>query len=143
MDTQKIVKEIESKYPGKKIILDPQDNPTEIICEIEPTEEHPEKSVALAVVGWSKPHYHKECTEIYEAIKGELTVYKEGKAHVLKEGERVTIEPGVVHNVEGDEAWFLTYSNPGWRRDDHIVLEGDGKLSHGESKHIFELRETD
>ena len=123
MITQKIIQEIKKKYPGKAIILDPKDNPTEIVCEIEPTTDHPEKSIAIAVVGRSKPHYHKNSTEIYEAVKGELTVYKSGKKYVLKEGERLTIETGEVHNVEGDEAWFMTYSAPGWRLDDHIVVD--------------------
>ena len=123
MDAQKVIEEIKKKYPGKTIILDPQDNPSEIICEIDPTIDHPEKSIALAVVGRSKPHYHKKSTEIYEVIKGELTVYKSGKKYVLKEGKKLKIEPDEVHNVEGEEAWFLTYSEPGWRLDDQIVVD--------------------
>src|SRR5688572_852642 len=113
MNSQKIVSELQEKYPGKEIILDPTDNPTEIICELEPTTNHPEKSIAFAIVGKSKPHYHKKSTEIYEAVKGILTVYKNREKYVLHEGEKLTIEPGVVHYVEGDEAWFLTYSEPG------------------------------
>jgi len=123
MNTQKIIKELQAQHPGKKVILDPPDNPTEIICEIEPTAVHPERSVALAIVGTSKPHYHKKSTEIYEAIKGILTVYIEGKKHVLHEGEKITIEPHVIHYVEGDETWFLIYSSPGWTFEDHIVVE--------------------
>jgi len=84
MNTQKIIKELQQKYPGKKIILNPQDNPTEIICEISPTSDHPEKSIALAIVGSSKPHYHKNTTEIYEAQNGMLTVYVNGKKYMLK-----------------------------------------------------------
>lgn len=122
MNTKRIVKEIKRKYPGKTIILDPQDNPTEIICEIDPTSEHPERSVALAVVSRSKPHYHKKSREIYEAIKGLLTVYKNGQEFVLKEGEKITITPNEVHYVEGDESWFMTYSEPGWSLEDHIVI---------------------
>lgn len=30
MNTPKIIKELQQKYPGKKIILDPPENPTEI-----------------------------------------------------------------------------------------------------------------
>ena len=123
MNTQKIVEEIKKEHPGKTIILDPQDNPTEIICEIDPTSNHPEKSIALAVVGRSKPHVHKKSTEVYEAVKGELTVYKNEKKFVLNEGEKIMINPSEVHYVEGDEAWFLTYSEPGWRFDDHIIVD--------------------
>lgn len=122
MNVQKVIEEIKKQYPGKAIILEPQDNPTEIICEIDPTSDHPEKSVALAVVGRSKPHYHKKSTEVYETMKGMLTIYKSGKKYVLKKGEKLTIESGEVHHVEGDETWFLTYSEPGWRLDDHILV---------------------
>lgn len=138
MNTQKIIKELQAQYPGKKVILNPPDNPTEIICEIEPASDHPERSIALAIVDKSKPHYHKKSTEIYEAVKGILTVYKEGKKHVVHEGEKLTIEPNVIHYVEGDETWFLTYSSPGWTFDDHIlfpqkaptnILTPEGKVS--------------
>lgn len=57
MNTQKIIKELQQKYPGKKIILNPSENPTEIICELSPSSDHPERSIALAIVGSSKPHY--------------------------------------------------------------------------------------
>lgn len=47
MNTQKIIQELQEKYPGKEIVLDSEDNPTEIICEIEPTSEHPERSTTM------------------------------------------------------------------------------------------------
>ena len=121
MNVQKIIEEIKRKHPNKKIILDPPDNPSEIICELEPTSEDPERSVALAIVGKSNPHYHKKTTEIYQAVKGSLIVWVEGEKHLLKEGEKITIEPNLVHHAEGDEAWFLTYSKPGWTFEDHIL----------------------
>lgn len=126
MNTDKILKKLKRKYPGKNIIFNPRDNPTEIVCEIDPTSEHPEKSLAMAVVGKSLPHYHKKTTEIYEVIKGKLTVYKNGKKFLLKEKDKMTIELNVTHYVEGDETWFLTYSKPGWTLKDHI-LKKDNK----------------
>jgi len=44
MNVKKIIKELQKKYPNKTIILDPPENPTEIICEIEPTTDHPDRS---------------------------------------------------------------------------------------------------
>lgn len=123
MNTIKIIEELRKQYPGKAIILDPTDNPSEIICELEPTSEHPEKSVALAIVGKSVPHFHKMTTEIYVSVKGTLTVYKNGERFIVNEGEQITIEPTVIHHVEGDEAWFLTYSQPGWTFEDHIMIK--------------------
>lgn len=122
MDKTKIIKELKEKHPGKNIILDPPKDPSEIICEIDPTSKHPEKSVALAIVGKSKPHYHKKSTEIYEAVKGVLSVYKNGKKYILKEKQKITIEPNVIHYAEGDDAWFLTHSSPGWTFEDHILV---------------------
>ncbi|MBI2641674.1 cupin domain-containing protein [Candidatus Roizmanbacteria bacterium] len=129
MNNKKIIKELKKKYPGKKIILNPPENPTEIICEIDPTSKHPEKSVALAIIGKSRPHYHKKSTEIYEAVRGTLTVYKNSRKHILQEGQKITIEPNVVHYAKGNESWFLTHSTPGWTFEDHIIVDNSPLIS--------------
>ena len=124
MDSKKVITELLATYPGKDVIEDYSNDSegfAEIIVEIDPTSEHPERSVALAVVGKSRPHYHKNSTEIYEAQKGVLTVYLDGFKHILQPGEKLTVLPGVVHYAEGDESWFLTYSSPGWTFEDHIL----------------------
>jgi mannose-6-phosphate isomerase-like protein (cupin superfamily) len=123
LDEAKVVSELKDKYSGKKIILNPQENPTEIIVEIEPTQDHPEKSLALAVVGKSMPHFHKKTTEIYEVVKGKLNLYIKNTKHTLNEGEKMTIKPNTVHYAEGDETWFFTHSSPGWTFEDHILVE--------------------
>lgn len=123
MKVEELLKELKSKYPNKNIVLDPPKNPTEIIVEIEPTEDNPESSIALAIVGKSRPHYHKKSTEIYEVIKGKLTLHIGNKEKSLKKGQKATIKPNVIHWVEGNEAWFLTHSKPGWTFKDHIVTE--------------------
>jgi len=122
INIQKIIKLLQQKYPVKKIILNPPKNPTEIICEISPTSEHPENSIALVIIGKSKPHYHKKSTEIYEVQIGILTVYVNGKKHILNEREKITINPNIIHYVEGNEAWFLTHSSPGWAHEDNILI---------------------
>lgn len=115
MNTKKIVSELKKKYPGKQIIVDQGEDFEEIIVEIKP-------GLALAVVGKSKPHYHKISTEIYEVTKGELTLYVDGKTHVLKQGEKATITPNQIHFAEGQETWFFTHSQPGWTPEDHILV---------------------
>jgi hypothetical protein len=45
---QEVLDYFEKKYPGKTIVMLPEDNPTEIICEIEPSSEHPVFSNDLA-----------------------------------------------------------------------------------------------
>lgn len=124
MDSEKVLKEVREKYPGKNVVCFPNDeSPTEIIVELEPSTEHPERSLALAIVGKSEPHYHKVSTEVYEVTKGTLLLTIEGKTHTLKEGEKMTIKPNQVHNAEGKgETWFLTHSKPGWKFEDHIIV---------------------
>jgi len=67
MNVQRIVKELEKKYPGKNIVLNTPAATTEIICETLPGDDYSE---AIAVVDSIRPHYHKELTETYEILKG-------------------------------------------------------------------------
>jgi quercetin dioxygenase-like cupin family protein len=123
MNTEKVIEELSRKYPGKKIMKNEEENPTEIICEIEPTAEHPEESIAVAVIDKSKPHYHRKTREIYEVIRGNLTVNKNGQDFHLGEGERLIIVPGEVHFATGNETWVKAYSAPGWTLEDHISID--------------------
>jgi quercetin dioxygenase-like cupin family protein len=120
MNSQPIIAELKSKYPGKNIIKNPADNPTEIICEIDPTPDHPNYDVAIAVIDVSKPHYHQVSTETYEIINGELDLFIDGIKHHLKEGDSLTIEPGRVHYAIGSETWIKATSRPGWIPSDHL-----------------------
>jgi len=123
MNTERILEKLEKTYPDKNIVLAPsEENCTEIIVEVEPTADHPERSLTLAIVGKSEPHYHNKSTEVYEVTKGELTLHIEKEAFILKGGAKKTIKPGQVHYVEGNETWFLTHSTPGWTFKDHILV---------------------
>jgi len=121
MNAEKVIKQLSKKYPGKKIFKNNEENPTEIICEIEPAINHPEKSIAIAVIDKSEPHYHKKIKEIYKVIKGNLTVNKNGKNFHLKEGDSLIIKPGEIHFALGKEAWVKARSKPGWTIKDHIL----------------------
>ncbi len=118
-----MIASLKQKYPGKNILRNLERGSEEIVCEIEPTILHPDYSVAMAVVGRSLPHFHRKSEEIYEVVKGLLTVYKRNKKYTLKKGEKITIEPKTIHWVEGNETWFLTYGKPGWTLKDHILAE--------------------
>ena len=63
MDSKKVIDELKRKYPGKKIIKNGEDNPSEILCEVDPSTNHPEYSLAVAVIDKSLPHSHKKTTE--------------------------------------------------------------------------------
>lgn len=123
MDVVKTTEELRKTYPGKNIILNDPDNPTEILCEIEPAQEHPDYSVAIAVIDESIEHVHRETTEIYEIIRGELTITKDEKEYTLKEGESFVIHPHEKHKAEGHGTWIKVRSEPGWKPDDHILVK--------------------
>lgn len=122
MNVIKIVSQLNKKYPNKKIIKNDAINPTEILCEVEPGLDHPEYSLAIAVIDKSKPHYHKHLTEEYRVIKGKLTLHIEGKTVILKPGNRYKILPNQTHWAEGNETWIECHSIPGWTVEDHILV---------------------
>ena len=121
MNYKKVIEILKQKYPGKKIIKNDEKNPTEIVCEIDPTEDHKDHSVVIAVIDRSIPHYHKITTEIYEVIKGELTIFKNNQKHKLKTGDKLTILPNEIHYAVGQETWVKTTGRPGWVLSDHII----------------------
>lgn len=123
MNTEKIIKELLQRYPGKKIIKNDEENPTEILCEVDPAENGLDAGMAIAVIDKSKRHYHKKSREIYEVIRGKLIINKDGQDLHLKETERLTIEPGEIHFAVGNETWVKVYSEPGWAPEDHILVE--------------------
>ena len=122
MNTEKVIKELSQKYPGKNILKFPEDNPTEIICETDMEGSSTKKNFAVAVIDRSEPHYHKKTKEIYKIIKGELSLFIENQEHKLKEGDTLTIRRGEVHYAVGNETWVEVYSEPGWTQEDHILV---------------------
>lgn len=117
MNVEKIIEKLKEEYPGKRIVVNNDSNPTEIICEIDST---PDFSLAIAVIDESIPHFHNNLTETYEVIKGELDLFINGKIHKLKEGEEYIIKPGTIHFAKGNETWIRVTSNPRWNPNDHL-----------------------
>lgn len=122
MRSSVVLEKLRTLYPGKTVTGTPEHKPVEIICEIEPTSFHRDYSIAIAVVGKSAAHFHLLSTEIYEVLIGTLTVFINGEAHILEKGDTITIEPGAIHYVSGEEAWFRVHSRPGWNEDDHFLV---------------------
>ena len=123
MNVKRVISELKQKYPGKKNIKNDEENPTEILCEVEPASEHPEYSLAVAVIDKSEPHYHQISKETYKIIKGKLILVVDGKEIVLNEGASFEIQPGQVHSARGNETWIEAYSEPGWTFEDHLLIE--------------------
>lgn len=123
MSAKEIINYFQEQYPGKNVVKLPPDKPTEIICELEPSSEHPEYSIAIAAVGSSKPHYHKKTTEFYEVIRGGLTLIVDDESVELKVGDTYTVKPEQIHHAKGSFTLVKVTSRPGWTPDDHILVE--------------------
>lgn len=123
MDAKRVISELKQKYPGKAIFPNDKENPTEIICEVEPASEHPDWSLAVAVIDKSVQHFHLKTTEEYTVTKGELVITVDGEEYNLSEGQSYVIRPPQHHFANGNETWVECKSTPGWRFDDHIVGE--------------------
>lgn len=117
---------MKKKYPEKKIILNTPEDPAEIVCETRPGKN---KSEAVAVIDRTRLHDHQKLTEIYEIIKGELTMHIDGREYLVKEGERIEMKPGTRHYAVGKETWIKVYAVPGWTPEDHILVFEDRKVS--------------
>ncbi len=128
MNTKKVSQKLQEKYPGKKILQLPPENPTEIICEIEPTIDHPKFSKAIAVIDKSATHLHRKSIETYKIIKGELTLFLNGQKKILNEGEECEIKPYIIHSAEGNETWVEVRSTPGWNSQDHRILGKEDEI---------------
>ena len=123
MNTQAVTTKLRMRYPGKTIIKNNEKDPTEILCEVEPTSKHPDHSLAVSVIDKSLPHVHEKSTEIYKVVRGKLELNVDGKIIKLIEGEKHTISPGQTHWAEGNETWVECSSKPGWTPEDHVLVE--------------------
>ena len=121
MNAAKVRLELQTKYPGKKIICLPEGNPSEIICEIEPADKHPDYSVAISVIDKTAAHYHQKTTENYEIILGSLILIVDNQKHKMKAGNILTINPGQIHSAVGRETWIKCTAHPAWTPDDHFI----------------------
>lgn len=122
MEQAAIVKELEAKYPGARIKQLPPETPSEIVCEYNHDEGHPDWSLAVAVIDRSAPHYHKVMTEIYRILRGSLTLHVNDEVVILNEGDEYTVVPGTVHWAQGDATWVEVECRPAYSQSDHILV---------------------
>ena len=115
MNIEKVIQDLQTQYSGKNIVRNPENNPTEIVCEISP-------GLAVAVIDKSEPHYHNQTTETYEVLKGDLILVKDDQNYPLKPGDVFVINPKSVHYAIGNETWVKVYAEPAWSPDDHILV---------------------
>lgn len=119
----RVIDELKHRYPGKKIVVNDENNTTEIICEVEPATENSAKSVSVVVIDEKIEHVHPNTTELYEVLKGELVVSNPNGDRKLRAGESIAIHPGEKHTTEGHGTWIKVTSTPGWSDKDHIKVK--------------------
>ncbi len=121
--SQRILKQLRKKYPGKEV-FDLDGRGLHFVCEVEPTKDHPEYDRAVEVILSSKPHKHLKMTQHYTILSGSLELYLDGEKVTLNSGDVYTINPGIVHWAKSDgECWLEIYSRPGWTQEDHILAD--------------------
>lgn len=122
MKATEVIRYFSETYPGKNIVCLPEDDPNEIICEVDPSVEHPEYNKAIAAIHKSEPHYHKEAVETYHVLRGELHLFVNEVEHILKPGDVFVVHPNEVHYAVGDFTLVEVDSEPGWTPDDHYLM---------------------
>ncbi len=107
--------ELLRQCPGANIKIAPDD--AEMVAEIDGKH-------AVAVIERSVPHFHARTREWYRGLKGMLYVACGGKGYVLREGESVTIDPGMIHfaRAVGEPAWIEVLCEPDWTLEDYRTL---------------------
>jgi mannose-6-phosphate isomerase-like protein (cupin superfamily) len=102
-------------YPGSQIKVAPDQR--EMVAKIT-------GGRAIAIIERSEPHFHKEITETYRALRGTLPVARAGEGFVLQVGDSITITPSQIHHAKalGDPAWIEVLCEQAWRAIRHIVL---------------------
>ena len=123
MTLNDVLEYFEKNYPNSNVMKLPEDNPLELICEIDPTSAHPDYSVAISAISSSRRHHHALSTEEYEVLSGTVLIEVDGSIRTLYEHEKITIPPGKVHSATSTEGYALVKvtSQPGWQQADHIL----------------------
>lgn len=121
----KIVKALKAEFPGKKIICLPENESTEIICEIARDDR---QSIAICYIEQSQAHVHARTTEVYIVESGCLHIVIDGEEHMYVTGDILIIKPGQVHYayVIGDTnpvPRVKVIASPPWSPDDHHLVK--------------------
>jgi mannose-6-phosphate isomerase-like protein (cupin superfamily) len=130
-DPDVVARKLRFNFPGAKIVPDPdslgkeaKDAIRELVAEVEPTDAHPDHSVAVAVLGQSIPHHHKLATETYRVLSGTIELKLGEKAVKLAAGQEKVVPPGIVRSAKSvgeSYAWVRVTSEPGWTSEDHVL----------------------
>ncbi len=121
-----MIERLKQQQPkGATFFMIPEDAPEEVVCEVaRATDES--WSLAIALIGTSKPHVHKETIEVYQVRKGILRVHignRRQEPLTLRENNVLTIRPGQEHWAEGvgGPAEVTVFTVSAWRSSDYYL----------------------
>ncbi|NQU78421.1 cupin domain-containing protein [Candidatus Woesearchaeota archaeon] len=80
----------------------------------------------VTITDSTKKHYHKNLTEVYYVLKGNLDVEIDGKIEHLEKGSMIMIHPNTNHKAwktSKEDAEVLVVCSPPWSEDDEILVE--------------------
>ena len=97
MNSEELINKLNKEFPGRAVIPNDKTAPTEIICEVEPSTEHADYSLAIAYIKKSEPHRHIKAVETYEVEDEKLDLFLDGIKKTLNVGQSYIINPGVIH----------------------------------------------
>ena len=98
----------------------------ETIYEIITEEDGLSFGMAVADIERSEAHMHRDTTEIYTVLEGEVELTIDGKTKILTAGDTITIRPGPVHSAKSltkKRARVSVTSSPPWSPSDHHLVK--------------------
>jgi mannose-6-phosphate isomerase-like protein (cupin superfamily) len=118
---------LQKNFPGGTTTSIPEDNPLEIICEIQQTP-GADQSLVMVFIKQSEPHFHKKTREEYRVIEGQLLLHIGDQQKLLSRNQYFTIEPHQVHWAQGfldgepGFACVAVVAIPAWSKEDHFAV---------------------
>jgi len=89
--------------------------------------------------GGNDPHYHKDFEEHFRVLRGTLTVYIEGKPHILQVGDSATANRETMHNFrnETDSLVIITVKTTPYGGLEKTLRVAYGLINTGQLKNNF------
>lgn len=117
MEIHKAKALLQGRYPDAPVTIV---SPQEVIAELGGG-----RAVAAIGAGGSDAHFHRETTESYKILDGELAVIVAGEVEVLGPGDACVIPICVVHKAQSLRGpWSIVEvtSEPEWSKADHFLV---------------------
>lgn len=126
---ERLIERVALLYPGSKLFRLPEEEPREVVLETYRASDDSWSS-AVAIIGRSELHFHRQTIEDYLILEGTLAVeVGNAEGHTsfgsLGVGASCHISPQSQHRayaVGNAPAIVLVIARPAWRPDDHIVI---------------------